>query len=524
MHEDYSSLETASAGKTVRTDIVLIVLASVAVKALQAWCLPFTGDEAYFAVSGRDLAWGYYDHPPMVFWLLHLLFHLGSSPLLMRSLPVICSTAVGIGIYVLLRPYDARKAFLAFVLFTVSPINTAFFVVTTDSPLLLFSFLSVLFLCRAETKQSYLYYLLSGVFFGLAFLSKYFVLLLAASYLLYLLIVRKDARRLKGFFLLALAALPFIAQNVLWNYFMGWPNIMHNLINRVRRDSNPALNLLAFTAYLIYLVTPPVLYFLFRNRTHILKTLRKSELRIFGVLSLVPLLIFFVVLVRKSVGPHWYVSFLPFAYIAVVLIIDNKQVVKCIRFSFTFSIVQACLVIAAAFAPIQELEPVLKPGDMTSLVTSMRPKEVLDVFREYQNDFILATTSYSTSSQMEFYSGQRFIVFGKGSRHARQDDIRTDFRDLDGKNIAILRETEEYDPRFKECFKRMEVKRLRIEGATFTLLLGHGFKYGQYLELILKTSVARGYYRIPDWLPGSRSFFHEKYGIPRKKSAGRPRR
>ena len=35
--------------------------------------LPFTGDEAYFLVWGQKPALGYYDHPPMVGWMLALL-------------------------------------------------------------------------------------------------------------------------------------------------------------------------------------------------------------------------------------------------------------------------------------------------------------------------------------------------------------------------------------------------------------------------------------------------------------------
>lgn len=125
------------------------------------------------------------------------------------------------GIYALLRPYDQRKAFLVFLLFTVSPMNMVSFFVNTDTPLLLFSFLSAFLLFKAETRHRYSYYLLSGILFGLAFLSKYFAVLLGLSYLFYLLSVHKDARRLKGFLLLALGAFPFVLQNTLWNYRTG---------------------------------------------------------------------------------------------------------------------------------------------------------------------------------------------------------------------------------------------------------------------------------------------------------------
>ena len=45
----------------------------VATLAFRAWLsvvVPFTGDEAYFLVWGQQPDIGYYDHPPMVGWLL----------------------------------------------------------------------------------------------------------------------------------------------------------------------------------------------------------------------------------------------------------------------------------------------------------------------------------------------------------------------------------------------------------------------------------------------------------------------
>jgi hypothetical protein len=480
------------------------------VKTFLAWSFPFTCDEAYLALWGKYVASGYYDHPPILGWLLHLLQYLGRSPVLLRLMPIIFSTAVGVGIYALLRPYDQRKAFLVFLLFILSPINMVFFIVNTDTPLLLFSFLSAFLLFEAETKRRYLYYLLSGILFGLAFLSKYFAVLLGLSYLFYLLSVHKDARRLKGFLLLALGAFPFVLQNTLWNYHRGWPNIMHNSVNRLRAHSSPLLNLLCLAVILCYLIPPPVFYFLFKNRRGLFRKLLHKNFRIFAVASLLPLCVFFAVSLRRAVRPHWYASFAPFAYLMLAVLLDNNQLIKSIKFAFFISLVQVFLLIAAPFAPIARLKGLVTEGDFASLVTHRRPEEVLEPLQQHKDRFILATKSYSISALLEHHSGERVIVFGKGSRHGRQDDITTNFKELDGSNIIILRKGAKYDRNYHQCFEKMEVTHLEVEGATFSLLLGHGFKYQEYRERYLRTAL-RAYYRIPDWLPGSRSFFHEKY-------------
>ena len=143
----------------------------------------------------------------------------------------------------------------------------------------------------------------------------------------------------------------------------------------------------------------------------------------------------------------------------------------------------------------------------------MHPREVLGPLADYQGRFILATKSYSRSALLEYYIGERVIVFGKGSKHARQDDILTNFKELDGKDIVIIRKGTRYESEFKQCFNRMEIKHFSVERANFTLLLGYGFKYREYREIYLLTILEK-YYKIPGWLPGSRSFFHEKYDFP----------
>jgi len=490
--------------------LALVILTCLAVKSLIAWRFPLLGDEAYFALCGKYLSWGYYDHPPMIAWLLHGVLYFGRSPLLLRFLPVSLSTAMGAGIYALLRPYGQQKAYLASVLFMVSPFNLAFFLVSTDTPLFVFSFLSACFLFKAENERRYVYYLLSGVFLGLAFLSKYFAVLLALSYVVYFLSVHKDARKIKGFLLLGLGTAPFVTQNAWWNYQNGWPNVMHNWVNRFTSETNPGLNWLFLGLVLIYLVTPAVIYFLFKNSSRIRRQLQKESFRIFAWACLVPLCVFVLVSFRKTVMVHWYVSFLPFTFVMVALLLDAKQIVKSIKFALVLSFIQVSLVFAAPFAPAKMLKGYIDEKELASLVTYMYPQRVLAQMQPYQNSFLFATKSYSKSALLEYYGGDRVIVFGKGSSHARQDDIWTDFKQLDGRNILIVRMGKVEQSEYRPFFENIRVEDVQIEGAKFSFVFGYGFKYPQYRQTYLVT-ILKAYYQIPPWLPYSRSFFHEKY-------------
>src|SRR3954467_4373674 len=85
------------------TRYALLVAAVLAFKIWLAWWFPVTGDEAYFIVWGVQPDWGYYDHPPMVGWLLAAMSRLSLAPWVLR-LPAIALPAVlAIGIYWSLR-------------------------------------------------------------------------------------------------------------------------------------------------------------------------------------------------------------------------------------------------------------------------------------------------------------------------------------------------------------------------------------------------------------------------------------
>jgi len=490
--------------------LALVMLVCFVVKCLLAWRFPLLGDEAYFAVCAKRLSGGQYDHPPMIAWILHWLLYFGRSSLLLRLPSVVFSTVLTAGMYVLLKPYDQRNAYLASVLFLVAPFNLAFFVVTTDTPLFLFSFLSAFLLFKAENERRYSCYLLSGVFLGMAFLSKYFAVMLGFSYVLYFLSVRKTAHRIKGFLLLVLGTLPFVAQNALWNYHNGWPNIMHNWVNRLTRDPNPAVNLLCLGLFLLYLMTLPLVQFLFKSRSAVLRLLRQESFRLFVLICLVPVCVFIAASFKKRVGPHWYVSFLPFVFAVAALVLDAEHLIRCIRFSLVFSLIQSCVVLAVSFVPVAKLQGIIEDSDMASLVTYMYPKKLVEPLLKNQDRFVCAATGYSMAATLEYSGGHRIIVFGKGTHHARQDDILTDFKELDGKDFLILCKRRLHPEQYVPCFERVEVKPLQVEGAAFELIYGYHFKYEEYREQYLRL-VLNAYYRIPSWLPYSRSFFHQKY-------------
>ena len=306
---------------------------------------------------------------------------------------------------------------------------------------------------------------------------------------------------------------------------------MHNWFNRFGSNPNPAVNLLCLGLSLLYLMTPPVVYFLVKNRSRILQAFRQEDFRVLALSALVPLCVFVLVSLKKSVGPHWYWSFLPCAFVVAGLTLDANQIVKSIKFSCVFSLIQACLFLAVPLAPLESLKGLVSERDRASLVFYIHPEKVERLLEQYRGDFVFATRSYSSSALLEYHCGDRVIVFGNGSRHARQDDIRTDFRELDGKNLLILEIGEAEESRYGGCFEKVHIVLLSPatcgqglppgtgpgakpdDTGSFFLVLGYDFKYQGYRQKYLRSIMSR-FYQIPAWLPHANNFFfREKYGF-----------
>ena len=235
---------------------------------------------------------------------------LGGAPTLFRLMPILFSLAITGLIYLTLAPYDKTKARLAGMFFMACPLSMVFVFFGTDTLLMLFCFLSIFYFSKAERSGRGIFFLPASAFLGLAFLSKYFAVLVGITYLAYFLLTPKTAARLKGLTILILAFLPFAAQNLIWNYQNGWPNLMHNWYNRIASDDDNALmNLLILTGLCWYSFTLHGLYFTFLNRRK-LAAFRggTAPWKIHALACLVPLAAFAAVSFGKPCGRTGFCS------------------------------------------------------------------------------------------------------------------------------------------------------------------------------------------------------------------------
>ncbi len=491
----------------LRTAFHLTLVLTLAFKFWLAAVLPMTGDEAYFIYWGVHPAFGFYDHPPMVGWILALLLQFSRAEWVLRLPAIVLPALVAYAMLRYLLPADEDKAYLAALAFLLLPENVWNVLITTDTPLVLFSFLSALCFAAALRRESHSLFAAAGAFLGLAFLSKYFAVLLGLAYLGYVWAQPADRRAWRGLALVVAGVLPFAALNAWWNYNHCWVNLLFNLYNRNDDAGWLPQNPLLFVLSVLYMLSPVALFQMWRGRAALGPRLAGPHACLFMFAWTVPLALFALLSLEKQIGLHWLLSFVPMFMTAAALLLSAAQLRKSVIYLAAFSAIHALAVIATSLLPM-ELWKSTRLYD--GIVFHVKTAELLQRLQPYAGKYEFSADGFSPAVTASYASGRYFFVFGTASSHGRQDDILTDFRTLVGKNILVLRKNPPDPADYTPYFAKVEFRQFELHGARFYLVLGQAFDYQAYRERVLRPLRDR-YYRIPSYLPLGHCYFCERY-------------
>ncbi|WP_019627933.1 glycosyltransferase family 39 protein [Thioalkalivibrio sp. AKL10] len=482
-----------------------ILLAVLLVKIGMAWALPITGDEAYFLIWGHNPDLGYYDHPPMIGWWLGAILPLSDHPLAIRALGIFASMAPALAVFLWWRHTDPVRARLVSLLALFMPLFFIAVITATDTPLILFALLATGLAWLALRTGRAAYFLLAGLALGLAFLSKYFAVLLGIALGLHILLFARQHWR--GLLLILLGVVPAVALNLYWNWDNCWYNVMFNVVNRHGDGGFDPGNWLTYAILLVYLFTPWLLWFYARQWRALAAGIREYQLGVFLSAGLIPLILFALLAPFKSIGLHWLAAFAPFLLLPA-LFLARRSLTLGVWLSGALAMLHAVAILTLALMPVEWLKGQDRYADA---VFYLAPESVAGVVGEYAADWHVFTRSYSRSAVLGYYAGREVGVFGPGSHYGRQDDLLTDFRALDGANLLYVPTRGELDPaQVEPYFDEVRIREVTIRGVDWTLAEGRGFDYAAYHEDVLRPTLER-YYDIPAWLPDGRCAFRERY-------------
>ena len=309
-------------------------------------------DEAYYALFGEYLAWGYFDHPPMVALMTFLSSKLFSGTLGVRFCTIIisCLTLFVIWLIANGRPFDKLRdlkhteqtkvvepvetpaknnVLFYFVLaFSIPIVNLYGFVTTPDAALLLFSALFLLVYQRYLNENSWKNALLIGLLMALMVYSKYHAFLLLGLIVLSNLKLLKDGK----FWLACLLALALLIPHILWQINADFPSFRYHLSGR----SEPfrwsyfleylPYQLMVFNPFVfgavVYVLIPPAP--LKRGMREALQDGDKVFERGLKFILIGFFVFFWLMTLRGHVEPHWTAV----GMIPVVVLLYRKSLVN----------------------------------------------------------------------------------------------------------------------------------------------------------------------------------------------------
>ena len=248
--------------------VATVLLALIfAVRIVAAATTPLTEDEAYYRLWSQHLAFGYFDHPPMIAWWIRLGLSLaGDTPLGVRAIPVVASGLTSLLVFDLTRQFGGsrRSAMRAALWYNATlTVGLGAMLAAPDAPASLFWALTLCCLARARADQRW--WLAAGAAAGLGVLSKYSTLFLGPGILLWLFI---DAPRRSalarpwlwlGGALAGLIALP----NLIWNAQHHWETLAKQF-GRMAPTGFAPIHLPQFLVLQSLLFGPVLLLFVWR--------------------------------------------------------------------------------------------------------------------------------------------------------------------------------------------------------------------------------------------------------------------
>lgn len=370
--------------------------------------LDLTPDESYYWELSRQLDWSYFDHPPMVAWLIALFrFFLGDSQLHIRLISVLGSAFAGWCLFVIGRDFlqSAKTGFVAALLVSFTPAGAALgFVTTPDTPLAVFWSLALVAFLRAINSEKPGWWVVTGVALGCGALSKYNMIMFVPGVALTILGFKKYRHLVftrRYWFMVLLAALGTLPI-LYWNHDHDWISFRfqfdHGLSANFRTLGHNVGEYLGGQLGTVGLILFPVMWFVvIREAFRSFKS--GDEIRFILAWLALPTMLFFTWTGLKSkVEANWP----QVAYLSAFLLVA-EWLVKSENFWRRFKWVAGPSIFMALLAIIQSLTlllPLPPRSDVTVRMHGWRQMgeaiRKLDAQTDREEIFIIQGTTLAT--------------------------------------------------------------------------------------------------------------------------------
>ncbi len=299
-----------------RRKTLLLILIATIVRMLVAAATELGNDEVYYRLYADHLEWNYFDHPPMVGWLIRIttLNLFADTGFTIRLGAIVCSAITTWLIFRCAEKLTNEYAgFLAALLYTATIYGSiiAGTFILPDSPQMVCWVGALLLLIKiAETKtittKGRRYVLWFGVVAGLGMLCKIHTIFLWFGFGLYILLYSRDWLKKWQVYAAAIITILFFVPVIVWNIQNDFITfVFHGKRVDVATGGVNVESLLTFSGGQILYCNPIVFFIIMKAIWHRDLFIKPAQKRILLLVSLPLILIATSVSLFKELLPHW---------------------------------------------------------------------------------------------------------------------------------------------------------------------------------------------------------------------------
>ncbi len=372
--------------------LLYLLIALFALNMAQSYFTELIFDEAYYWYYAQNMAWGYFDHPPMVALMIKMSSVFFNGELGVRFISCILSVATFLVLWLLIdNPKKERYGVHFFVLvFSMTLINAYGFFTLPDTPFLFFTALFLLLYKRFIAKPSALLALGLGIVMAALMYSKYHAVLV----ILFTLLSNIKLVWNKYAWLSVAIALLCYFPHFYWLYENDFVSIKYHLYERPNRAYEFADFTLGYFINLVALfgLTFPWIY------KSLYKTKAKDQFtKALLYLTYGVLIFFFISSFNRRIQTQWIIVIsIPMAIMAFHYLLENDNAKKWIyRMGLANIAILLLLRIGLVYEP---LFPVVYE-------THGNTRWVGDIKSQIGDMPVVFENSYRSAPMYAFYSG-----------------------------------------------------------------------------------------------------------------------
>ncbi|HPB04724.1 MAG: glycosyltransferase family 39 protein [Bacteroidales bacterium] len=391
-----------------------------------AACTELHFDEAYYNFWSQSFSFGYFDHPPMIAWLIMAGKFLFPGEIGIRIFIVLLSALSMILLWLMIRQYNANALIFWSLIFSIGLIHPYSFIATPDAPLFFFTALFFYLLCRYLKNNNFQNTILIAFAIALTIYSKYHAFLVIA------LVIIANLKLLKRFssWTILLFTLLYLAPHIYWQYENDFPTLSYHLTESHQTQYNPLETINYILSELA--VTGPLLgwfflYILFtiKPQNQWEKTLKISGAGIF--------IFFLLATFAGDFEAHWTLAaIIPLFILSYRYVSENQQWQKWVMISgiINFVLMLALRIIIAS----------PNSGNIKALAHFSHNRDNAYLISNYAgNKPVLFQDDWIDASLHQYYSGNsKTASLNSGFYRRNQYDIADIDEQLSDASVVVL--------------------------------------------------------------------------------------